>query len=141
MRFSKILTPCTTINNRSFPVGSIVATSENNDRLVCSNFKTPRCNKLELYLYLSKDKKWYKVRLKNNVTEAMWNYYRQNNKKQLKKRFDGNYNQMMQHDRKHKHSSGGIRLTPYTDNSITDYECSKTPMHDFPRSRYVAWNY
>lgn len=43
---------------------------------------------------------------------------------------------MMRHDRKHKSGGSGIRLDKenhYANKTMTDYECSKKPMHDFQR--------
>ncbi len=43
---------------------------------------------------------------------------------------------MMKHERKRKTGGSGIRLdieNYYADKTITDYECTKTPMHDFQR--------
>ena len=59
-------------------------------------------------------------------TEMMWNYYRKHQKKRKKKHI--NYEEMMKHDRKHKSGGGGSRIY---NGSITDYECTKNPMHDF----------
>ena len=43
---------------------------------------------------------------------------------------------MMKHSRKHKSGGSGIRLDKENycaDKTITDYECSKSPLHDFQR--------
>ena len=43
---------------------------------------------------------------------------------------------MMKHSRKHKSGGSGIRLSKenyYADKTMTDYECSKNPLHDFKR--------
>ena len=41
-----------------------------------------------------------------------------------------NYAKLMRHDRKHKSGGGGSRIY---NGSITDYECTKNPLHDFRR--------
>lgn len=48
-----------------------------------------------------------------------------------------NIQNMMKHDRKHKSGGSGIRLDKenfYADKTITDYECSKRPLNDFPKA-------
>ena len=40
------------------------------------------------------------------------------------------YENMMKHDRRHKGGGGGSRIY---NGSITDYECSSNPLHDFRR--------
>ena len=47
-----------------------------------------------------------------------------------------NIQNMMHHARKHKSGGSGIRLDKENfraDKTITDYECSKSPLHDFQR--------
>lgn len=41
---------------------------------------------------------------------------------------------MMKHERKHKRGSGGQRLG--FSETVTDYECTNNPMHDFRRTFY-----
>ncbi len=92
--------------------------------------------KLELFCYIKKDDKWKKIFADDIYTHEMWKYYRKLHKK-FKSKGNIDYAQMMKHDRKQKHGSGGSRIF---NGSVTDYECTKYPMHDFPRSRYVQWN-
>ena len=47
--------------------------------------------------------------------------------------YNQNYNNLMKHPRKHKRSSGGQIEHKH---SITDYECTKNPLHDFRRTFY-----
>ena len=72
--------------------------------------------------------KWVRTYAKNEYTEMMWDYYRKHQQKRRKKHI--NYEEMMEHDRKHKSGGGGSRIY---NGSITDYECSKNPLHDFRR--------
>ena len=57
----------------------------------------------------------------------MWDYYR---KHQRKNKSKVNYTQIMEHERYHKSGGGGSRIY---NGSITDYECTKNPLHDFRR--------
>ncbi len=44
------------------------------------------------------------------------------------------YENMMRHDRIHKGGGGGSRIY---NGSITDYECSSSPLHDFRRCTII----
>ena len=131
MKIETVLGGCTTlIHGRNFPMGSIVLSLNNGMKLVCMNFNHSKKEPLELYVWLSKEKKWVLTRDKNDYTELMWKEHR---KKEHKNRIcKGDYVQFMQHDRKHKRSGGGV--SPCNAKRVfTDYECSKKPFHDFRR--------
>lgn len=120
---------CDIIHGKEFPMNSIILTVDNGTQLVCTNFHQSRKQKLKLYVWLPVEKKWVVTYAKNEYTEMMWTYHRKcEHKNRIRK---GNYNNLMRHDRKHK--SGGGGGTRIFNGSITDYECTKNPLHDFRR--------
>ena len=128
MRIEKILMPHEVIKGKEMPMNSIVLRLDNKAILVCSKFNHSRKQNLELTVWLPTENKWVRTYTKNEYTEMMWNYYR---KHQQKRNHDfRKYENMMKHDRRHKGGGGGSRIY---NGSITDYECSKNPMHDFRR--------
>ena len=120
------------LQDKVFRMGSIILELDNGCILVASDFHHSRKLGLIVRAYspTSKEKdKWVWVRLKNQYSEMMWNYYRRH---QQKKSHDfRKYENMMRHERKHKGGGGGG--SRIYDGSITDYECSKNPLHDFRR--------
>ena len=128
MQIEKILMPHETIKGKEMPMSSIVLRLDNKIILVCSKFNHSRKQNLELLVWLPAQNKWVRTYAKNEYTEMMWDYYR---KHQQKRNHDfRKYENMMKHDRRHKSGGGGSRIY---NGSITDYECSKNPMHDFRR--------
>ena len=116
------------LHNKEFRMGSIILQLDNKMIFVCNKFNHSRKQNLELTVRLPTENKWVRTYTKNEYTEMMWNYYR---KHQQKRNHDfRKYENMMKHDRRHKCGGGGSRI--YNGN-ITDYECSKNPMHDFRR--------
>lgn len=73
--------------------------------------------------------------MKNALTEEIWRYHFKMQRKSNVSCYKGNYENMMKHDRKKKCGSGGVRLVKFC-GQVTDYECRKDPLHDFPR----VWN-
>lgn len=125
IRFEKVLMSHEIIGNREIPINTIVMYFY--DIIVlCDDFHHSRKDKLKVRIY-SKGK-WYNARIKNQYSEMLWDYYRKTQKRP--KRDGKNYAQMMRHDRYHKKSGGGSIIY---NGSITDYECTKNPMHDFRR--------
>ena len=120
--------PHEVIKGKEIPMNSIVLRFDNKAILVCSKFNHSRKQNLELLVWLPTQKKWVRTYVKNEYTEMMWDYYRKHQKKHKKKHI--NYEKMMKHDRTHKSGGGGSRIY---NGSITDYECSKNPLHDFRR--------
>lgn len=117
------------IHNKEFRMGSIILQLDNQIMLVCNNFNHSRKHDLELSVWLPTEKKWVRTYAKNRYTEMMWDYYRKHRGKrnhEFRK-----YENMMRHDRIHKGGGGGSRIY---NGSITDYECSSNPLHDFRRS-------
>lgn len=120
------------IYGKQFIMGSVVETLSNGVIIVCSNFTTPRKEKLMVKVYDPVHAKWGNALMRNEYTENLWNYHR---KIQRKKKDNLDCTSMMKHDRKRKCGSGGVRLTPFC-GQVTDYECAKNPLHDFRR----VWN-
>ena len=127
MQIEKILMPHETIKGKEMPMSSIVLRLDNKAILVCSKFNHSRKQNLELLVWLPTQNKWVRTYVKNEYTEMMWDYHR---KLQRKSKCKVNCAPLMKHERVHKHGSGGSRIY---NGSITDYECSKNPMHDFRR--------
>ena len=128
MQIEKILMSHEVIKGKEMPMNSIVLRLDNKVILVCSKFNHSRKQNLELLVWLPVQNKWVRTYTKNKYTEMMWDYYR---KHQQKRNHDfRKYENMMKHDRRHKGGGGGSRIY---NGSITDYECSKNPMHDFRR--------
>lgn len=108
-----------------FPRNTIILTLNNGIQIACANFNVKRSGKLPVYVYAQGH--LVKTLMHNAYTEILWNYHRKTQKSKSK---NINYKYLMKHDRKHKHSSGGSRIY---NGSITDYECTKNPLHDFRR--------
>ena len=128
MQIEKILMPHEVIKSKEMPMNSIVLRLDNKMILVCNKFNHSRKYNLELTVWLPTENKWVRTYAKNEYTEMMWNYYRKHQQKR-----SHNFRtceNMMRHERKHKTGGGGSRIY---NGSITDYECSKNPMHDFRR--------
>lgn len=126
MQIEKILIPHEIIKGKEMPMNSIVLRLDNKAILVCSKFNHSRKYNLELTVWLPTENKWVRTYAKNEYTEMMWNYYRKHQQKR-----SHNFRtceNMMRHERKHKAGSGGSRIY---NGSITDYECSSNPLHDF----------
>ena len=116
------------IHNKEFRMGSIILQLDNKMIFVCNKFNHSRKQNLELTVWLPTENKWVRTYTKNEYTEMMWDYYR---KHQQKRNYDfRKCENMMRHERKHKGGGGGSRI--YNE-SITDYECAKNPLHDFRR--------
>lgn len=126
MQIEKILMPHEVIKGKEIPMNSIVLRLDNKMILVCSKFNHSRKQNLELLIWLPTENKWMRAYAKNEYTEMMWDYYRKHQQKRKNKHI--NYEEMMKHDRKHKSGGGGSRIY---NGSITDYECTKNPLHDF----------
>lgn len=118
---------CNTVNGKEFPMNSIVLHLDNGIDFVCTNFHQSRKKPLQVYCYIKE--KWVITFLKGNYKDIIWDYYRKCERKYRIRK--GNYARMMKHDRKHKAGGGGG--TRICNGSITDYECTKNPLHDFRR--------
>lgn len=120
---------CNMVHNREFPMNSVVLQLENGTEYICTNFKQSRKKPLQVYCYISG--KWTIRVINGKLKHIMWDYHRDCSRKYRKCK--ANYNQLMRHDRKKKNGSGS-RITTH---SITDYECTKNPLHDFRKSYYI----
>lgn len=118
------------LHNKEFAMNSIILELDNKCMLVSSDFCHKRKYALKVYVWLPNEKKWVYTYVKNELTEKMWDYYRQT-QKHNKKRYNGNYANMMKHSRRKKTGGSGSRRE--NKRAITDYECSKNPLHDFRR--------
>ena len=107
-------------HGKQFPINTIILRSENGVEIFCSDFRM-RKGKITVLIHIPGRKKFLKTEMCNEYTQQF-----KDDSKHL------NYKQMMSHDRKRKCGSGGVRLGKFCD-QITDYECTKNPMHDFRR--------
>lgn len=121
------------IKGKVFPMGAVVVELDNKVKLVSVKFNQPCKEKLFTYVWNPATKKWGTALMQNEYSRMMWRFYHDLHKPS--RTYDGNYEEMMRHDRKRKYGTGGVRLRKWT-GDITDYECTKVPMHDFRR----VWN-
>lgn len=114
------------VRKREFPVNSVVVYLDNGTVIVCKDFSRPRTEKLCLFHWSPEERQWKRSFVKDDCTEMIWKFHR---KCQRKKSGNPTCEYLMRHSRKHKKSSGGSRLT--RSEIVTDYECTKSPLHDF----------
>ena len=113
-------------------MGSIMLKFKNGSEILCMDFHKMHDQKLNVLCFDPCDKKWKHFCVKNEYTEMLWKYHRKYERKLSCKI---NCHALMRHDRQHKTGSGGSHFI--NNRTITDYECSKNPMHDFRRTRYI----
>lgn len=118
------------LHNKEFRMDSIILQLDNKMILVCNKFNHSRKYNLELTVWLPTENKWVRTYTKNKYTEIMWDYFHAHTNNRTRKAYKANYESMMDHDRRHKGGGGGSRIY---NGSITDYECSSNPLHDFRR--------
>lgn len=119
------------INGKQFIMGSVVLILDNGVKVVSSDFNKSRNEKILVTVWDSERKVWGTALMRNKYSFMMWEYHRKVNA--TKKPYQGfNWEKAMEHDRKHKHGTGGVRLCKWSGN-VTDYECAKNPLHDFRR--------
>lgn len=119
----------TFIHNREILPGSIVCALPNGTVLSCYDFRK-RDGKILVYFYMPSKNKWAKAYQNDKITDAMIAYHNGIIKKEKHRKT--NFSALMTHDRVHKHGTGGVRLEKFC-GQVTDYECTKNPMHDFRR--------
>ena len=138
MQISHTLGGCTNnIHGKYFPTNSVILRMDNGTILVCHDFRKTRNGSTQLFCYLPKEKKWVITYAKNKYTEMMLQYYKDTIRKSNRKKqrcTKTNYSQMMCHERKKKSGGGGGKIS-HTQ-TVTDYECTKNPLHDFQRTFY-----
>lgn len=123
------------IHNKLFQMGTVVLCLDNGNLVACVKFNSPRKNPIRTSVFFADKNQWVKCVMKNALTEEIWHYHFEMQRKLNAPCYKGNYEHMMKHDRKKKCGSGGVRLGKFC-GQVTDYECRKDPLHDFPR----AWN-
>lgn len=123
--------------NHRIPVGSVLLQTENGIVYVCENFTMQNDF---VHVWIWNKAQWCNVIAKNDYTKIMIEFYQSElHKRKEKLRKDNKkYANMMKHDRKRKSGGNGQRLG--FSGTVTEYECSKNPLHDFRRSMYVQWN-
>lgn len=112
---------------------SIVARFQNGTIVVCHDFRM-RNGKLSVHVWDIHDKAWKRAEISDSVAGSIMAFYRQSLPKNPSRI---PYGKMMHHNHKHKGGGCGQRLIPKADyRAITDYECTKNPLHDFRRVCY-----
>lgn len=130
MKLRKIYMPSEVIKGKTFPLNTVMITLNTGVIITSTDFHHKRTKPLLCNCYLPKTNQWIICYVKNEFTEAMWNFYRQTTHNPNKK-YKGNYERMMRHSRKKKTGSSGSKRE--NKKAITDYECSKNPLFDFRR--------
>lgn len=120
------------IHRHNFPADSVRMDFENGMILVGVDFDRTRDAKTKVFLY--RNGTWKAYFVSDNYTREMWMYWKRFHKVSREMRHF-NTQKAMDHDRRHKCGSGGVRLTPFC-GQVTDYETRKEPFHDFRR----VWN-
>lgn len=115
------------VHGKEFPMNSIVLSFDNKIKLVGAKFIVAPNAKLEFYVWLPTEKRWFKYNKKDVWTNTIVAYYKEKFCNRDEKYV--NYAAMMRHDRRHK--KGGMKRGKR--GAFTDYECSNNPMHDFRR--------
>lgn len=120
------------INGVTFPVNTIIFRLQNGTEIACKDFRFYK-GKLEVFIRVPFGK-WKRQLIVGKNAEVMYNYFC---KGKRKKQSCIDYAKLMKHSHAKKKPSG----SPMGSSLVTtEYECSKYPLHDFPRSRYVEWN-
>lgn len=117
------------IHNKEFIMDSVVLCLENGVKIVCSDFQKSSKAKLFVTVWNPQTKKWGTALMRNKYSQIMCDFYRSKHKR---RKASPNWAKMMEHDRKRKSGTGGVRLGKWC-GQITDYECTKNPLHDFRR--------
>ena len=117
------------IHNKEFIMDSVVLCLENGVEIVCSDFPNSSKAKLFVTVWNPQSKKWGTALMRNKYSQIMWDFYRSKHKR---RKVSPNWAKMMKHDRKRKSGSDGVRLGKWC-GQVTDYECTKNPLHDFRR--------
>lgn len=118
------------LHKRAFNMDTIICELDNGMILCVDSFTCSCKEKQFVKVWLPTENRWVGTYANNQYIYAMRKYYREHGRK----RNDGkyvNYASMMKHARKKKKSGGG-GSRDYV-NAITDYECTKNPLHDFRR--------
>lgn len=130
MKLRKIYMPGEVIKDKEFGTGTIMLTFNTGVIVASIDFHHKRSLPLLCEVYLPKRNIWVTMKVKNEYTDIMWNFYKGKAHKADKK-YQGNYTKMMKHERKKK--TGGSGASRERKMTCTDYECAKNPLHDFRR--------
>lgn len=114
----------TFIKGHEIPTNAIIFT-HNEIILYCTDFRHKRAKSLHIMKYDKVQDKFIPMVSKSKtLNDMLWTEYRKFERKH-RKHINSSY---LKHERKHKKSRGGQRDNIHT---ITDYECTKNPLHDF----------
>lgn len=82
MRLYKTLMPAEVVNGKQFPCNTIIAELNTGVVVACADFAHSRKIPVIIFMYLPNEKEWIKTKVKNELTEKMWDYHRQTQKTQ-----------------------------------------------------------
>ena len=134
---SDFLNRTTYIKGLCFPTESVVLYCESGNIIVSNDFSHKKHLPLKVICFEPQKKVWIKTEIRNDIKQIFWDIYRKNHKHKKYKPHQPNYKKMMSHERKKKKGSGGQFLYAVNTHTLTDYECSKNPLHDFSQSYYI----
>lgn len=124
-----------------FPMNTMILSSKTGTLIAAmpNEFRKANAKDRILSIYIWDGTRWiYLKKVKNSYTESMWKYHIEQNRKRKEKQ-KVNYSSLMRHSRVKKTGSGGKRLSKFA-GTVTDYECAKQTLWDFPRVFNVMWN-
>ena len=101
MKISQTIMQREILHNKEFPMNSIILELNNKNLLVCPNPLYSYKQQLELYVWISNERKWVKTYAKNKYTQIILEYYNKNQRKSRRKN-KMNYSQLMQPGEKGK---------------------------------------
>lgn len=124
------------IKGKSFTAKTIIITLETGTMIACQSPEKIK-RKLPVWVYSVKDRKWYRSLAEGEISDILIKYHYRYFPKKKKCRNASDPEMLMRHERKKKKGGGsGVRLDKENfraGKTITDYECSGNPMHDFRR--------
>ena len=130
------------IHKVEFPMNTVILSAPNGTMIVALPDAFRRHNKGRIKIEIWDGSRWIVTTAQNKYTEMLWDFQIQDSRQRRKaegKKYSGNYSAMMRHERSKKKGSGGERLGKFC-GTVTDYECTKRTLHDFPRSYTVLYN-
>lgn len=130
MKLRKIYMPGEVVKGKEFGTETIMLTFNTGVIITSIDFHHKRSLPLLCEVYFPKRNVWATMKVKNEYTDVMWDFYKGKTHK-ADKNYQGNYAKMMKHDRRQK--TGGSGVSRERKMTCTDYECTKNPLYDFRR--------
>ena len=130
------------IHKVDFPMNTIILSASNGTMIVALPDAFKRHNKGRIRIEVWNGSRWIVTTAQNKYTEMLWDFQIRESRQRRKaegKKYNGNYSAMMRHERAKKKGTGGEFLGKFC-GTVTDYECAKRTLHDFPQSYTVLYN-